>query len=71
MTYERGVWVTQEAVACELPEPDIKNEYDQLRDLKEAENSEMINKKYDMMLKTEEAEMNKKHCVSPIRLVVP
>lgn len=49
MTYEHGVWVTQEGIACTLPPAKLKDEYDKLREVKESANAEMINKKYNQL----------------------
>lgn len=62
MTYEHGVWVTQETIACEMPNRELKLKYDELRDAKEAENSKMINDKYNKMLEMQDAEDRKQRC---------
>lgn len=62
MTYERGEWVTQEAIACELPGPELKAQYDILRDQKEEENSRAINEKYNRVIEKETATNNRKMC---------
>jgi DNA-directed RNA polymerase subunit RPC12/RpoP len=62
MTYEHGEWVTQENIACELPDPDTKKLYDEMRERKEAENSKAINRKYNKMLENEEIEDNRPRC---------
>lgn len=62
MTYEHGVWVTQETIACEMPDPELKKMYDELRDKKEAENTKIINDKYNQILERQNTEDNKRRC---------
>jgi ribosomal protein S27AE len=46
MTYERGQWVTQESLACEMPPADICKQYDELRAIKDKANTEKVYAKY-------------------------
>jgi predicted RNA-binding Zn-ribbon protein involved in translation (DUF1610 family) len=62
MTYQHGEWVTQENIACEMPDPETKIIYDDMREKKEAENSKAINEKYNKMLAKDEAENNRPTC---------
>jgi hypothetical protein len=62
MTYEHKEWVTQETIACELPDRDSKKQYDELREFKETENSKLIHEKYNKVIINEEIEDNKPRC---------
>jgi hypothetical protein len=62
MTYEHGIWVTQETIACEMPDTLLKAQYDELRERKEIENSKFINDKYNRILEMQEAEEKKPRC---------
>lgn len=62
MTYEHGVWVTQESIACFLPPPDLMAQYDALRVEKERENTQMIYDKYLKLAEKGTVDKNKLRC---------
>jgi len=64
MTYERGAWVVQESLACEMPPLDVVEGYDKIRAAKDKENTLRVQN----MLSQYNAEMqdmnNKPKCVA-------
>lgn len=62
MTYEHGEWVTQETIACELPDRESKKMYDEMREAKEVENSKAIHEKYNKQMDSVEVQDNKPRC---------
>lgn len=63
MTYEHSAWVTFESIACFMPSPTEKIPYDELREAKEAENTEAIGAKYDALEAAELAQSTLPSCV--------
>jgi ribosomal protein L37AE/L43A len=44
MTYEHDRWVVQESLACEMPSPEVVKAYDEIRAIKDKENTERVQK---------------------------
>lgn len=63
MTYENGEWITIESIACFMPTLEDRKMYDDLRDIKEKENTDSINEKYDKLVEAEKTEDSRPKCV--------
>jgi hypothetical protein len=63
MTYERGAWITQESIACEMPPAPICKTYDDIRAVKDKANTEKVFKKYEASTSTKTTANNRPKCV--------
>lgn len=59
MTYDKGEWVTIESIACFMPPDDLLKQYNELRELKDKENTELMSAKYNPKV---EATLDKPRC---------
>jgi hypothetical protein len=62
MTYERGTWITQESIACEMPPADVCKAYDDIRAVKDKANTEKVFKKYEATNAIKTASDNRPKC---------
>ena len=62
MTYDNGHWLSIESFSTFLPEPEDKKKYDELRKVKEAENSRTISERYTKIIVNDKVEQEKQRC---------
>jgi hypothetical protein len=62
MTYEHGEWVTVESIAVDLPDPESKKIYDEIRERKEIENTNALNAQYVQAKQQKNKSDTKPHC---------